>query len=103
MTGGMIVGWYCVPGPACYGFALSNGKYTSFSYPGAQTFAGGINAADQVVGSYTLDFLTYHGFISSPIPQADFQLSQYPSRGNDKPHPHPSPHLSDEPYCGIQA
>ena len=64
---GMIVGWYSIDGPADYGFALLNGQYVSFSYPGAHTFASGINALGQIVGSYTFDYLTYHGFVTSAV------------------------------------
>jgi uncharacterized membrane protein len=70
---GVIVGWYCVYGPACYGFALKSGKFLSFGYPGAKgTLAKGINASGQVVGEYTYDFQIYHGFVTSPITPADF-------------------------------
>jgi uncharacterized membrane protein len=70
---GVIVGWYGVGGLDS-GFALRSGKYLSFSYPGAKgTFAVAINASGQIVGQYTLDFQTYHGFVTSPIDEADFQ------------------------------
>jgi hypothetical protein len=66
-NGGTIVGWY-FSGPMAFSFALVNGHYASFGYPGAvYTLAYGINASEQVVGSYTLDYKTYHGFVTSPI------------------------------------
>ena len=70
---GIIVGWYRTPFtlPA---FALKNGKYVSLQVPGAKaTSAYGISVSGQIVGSYTYDFLTYHGFVTSPITDADFQ------------------------------
>src|SRR5581483_10221503 len=71
--GGMIVGWYTVPGGCACAFAMLNGKTLSFKYPGAQfTAAAAINALGQIVGQYTFDFQTYHGFITSPITTADF-------------------------------
>jgi len=70
---GIVVGWY-LSGSSAFGFALSNGRYTSFSYPGAKgTFPYGINTSGQVVGSYTLDYQSYHGFVTSPLTAADFQ------------------------------
>jgi probable HAF family extracellular repeat protein len=33
----------------------------------------GINNAAQVVGSYTFDEQTYHGFVTSPIAAEDFE------------------------------
>lgn len=68
---GIIVGWYASSTCIC-GFALKNGQYFSFSYPGAAaTFADGINGSGQVVGQYTFDYVSFHGFISSPITAAD--------------------------------
>ena len=67
----IIVGWYDVTGPADYGFAFSGGQYTAFRYPGAQTFAAGINISGQVVGQYTFDFQTWHGYVTAPISQPD--------------------------------
>jgi len=72
--GGTIVGWYNKATSSIYAFALRNGKYISFSYPGAKdTSAYGISASGQIVGAYTLDYQTYHGFVTSPITDADFQ------------------------------
>ena len=72
--GGVIVGWYRIPfGCLGCGFALKNGKYVSFKYPGADTYATGINASGQVVGQYTFDYQTFHGFVTSPILSADFR------------------------------
>lgn len=71
---GIIVGWYFMPGPVDYGFARKNGKYVSFRYPGEKaTFAYGINSSGQIVGSYTSDFVSYHGFVTSPITAKDFE------------------------------
>jgi probable HAF family extracellular repeat protein len=70
---GVISGNYFTS-PAVYGFALYNGQYISFSYPGAEgTYADGINDSGQVVGWYTLDYVAYHGFVTSPVTPADFQ------------------------------
>jgi len=56
-----------------YGFESKNGNYISFRYPGSvATSASGINASGQVVGEYTSDYQTYHGFVTSPITAADF-------------------------------
>jgi probable HAF family extracellular repeat protein len=73
----VVVGWYshCAQqGCKVSGFASRNGKYITLDYPGAQqTFALGINNAGQIVGSYTLDNTTYHGFVTSPLTAADFE------------------------------
>ncbi len=64
---GVIVGWY-LSGGVVSGFALVNGQFTSFTYPGAKgTLPRGINAAGQIVGEYTLDYITYHGFVTSSL------------------------------------
>jgi probable HAF family extracellular repeat protein len=70
--GGIVVGWYFSMGCNC-GFALKNGKYLSFTFPGASTEAFGINDSGQIVGAYTTDYETYHGFVTSPITADDFQ------------------------------
>jgi len=71
--GGIVVGWYFMPGPLDYGFAQKNGKYVSFRYPGEKaTFPTGISSTGQVVGAYTSDFISYHGFVTSPITAKDF-------------------------------
>jgi uncharacterized membrane protein len=72
---GIVVGWYDTGAPPyiVYGFVRSNGKYISFGYPGALTFAYGINAGGQIVGAYTFDSQTYYGFITNPVAPADFQ------------------------------
>jgi hypothetical protein len=72
---GMMVGWYTVP-YTCVGcaFVEKNGKYLSFAYPGAAfTAAGGINKSGVIVGAYTFDYNVWHGFITNPITDADFQ------------------------------
>jgi probable HAF family extracellular repeat protein len=70
---GMVVGWYFSTGHI-RGFALKNGKYLSFNFPGANTEAFGINNNGQIVGAYTTDdYNTYHGFVTSPITAADFR------------------------------
>jgi probable HAF family extracellular repeat protein len=69
---GIVVGWYLAESCAC-GFALVNGHFLSFGYPGATgTFPSAINASGQVVGSYTFDYQTFHGFVTSPITITDF-------------------------------
>jgi uncharacterized membrane protein len=71
---GIVVGWYCLSGSACYAYAFKNGKYISFRYPHARaTYADGINSAGQIVGAYTFDYQTSHGFVTSPITDADFE------------------------------
>jgi probable HAF family extracellular repeat protein len=51
-----------------------NGKYTRITYPGAiYSFAFDINNAGQIVGSYSFDQQTYHGFVTSPITATDFE------------------------------
>ncbi len=71
---GIVVGYYNPASADFYAFAVRNGKYISFIYPGAkETFAYGINASGQIVGTYTLDYQTYHGFVSSPLTPADFE------------------------------
>jgi probable HAF family extracellular repeat protein len=71
---GIIVGYYEKGPPYVFhSFVLKNGKYISFDYPGAQTFAQGINTSGQIVGTYTSDFQTYHGFVTSPVTNANFQ------------------------------
>jgi uncharacterized membrane protein len=69
---GIVAGWYFLGGTD-YGFALFKGKYLSFSYPGAATFAAGINSAGQIVGTYTFDFVTFHGFVTNPITTKEFE------------------------------
>lgn len=69
---GVMVGWYFLGG-VDYAFASRNGKYLSFAYPGALgTFADAINASGQIVGQYTLDYQTFHGFVTNPITAEDF-------------------------------
>ena len=68
----VIVGWYASSGYNA--FAYRGGKYLSFAYPGAAgTFPSAINLAGQVVGSYTFDYQTYHGFVTSPITEKYFR------------------------------
>ena len=71
----IIVGWYDSCGDTCayHGFAMRRGKYITLDFPGARdTFALGINDTGQIVGSYTVNGTTYHGFVTSPISAADF-------------------------------
>lgn len=64
---GVIVGWFEAPSGFA-GFVLRNGKYFSVAYPGAvYTFVLGINTTGQLVGSFSLDRQTYHGFVTSPV------------------------------------
>ncbi|MBZ5596892.1 MAG: hypothetical protein LAN83_01105 [Acidobacteriia bacterium] len=68
--GGVIVGYYA-EGGSDFGFALLNGNFASFGYPGVRaTAAYGISPSGQLVGAYTDDFITYHGFVTSPIAEA---------------------------------
>jgi uncharacterized membrane protein len=70
---GIVVGFYNCDSCLINAFALLNGKYLTFSYPGAmETFAFGINKTGQIVGSYTFDQQTYYGFVTNPITAADF-------------------------------
>ena len=51
-----------------FGFTLYKGKFVSFGYPGAvETLVYGMNSAGQVVGTYSFDYQTSHGFVTSPI------------------------------------
>lgn len=72
---GLIVGWYssstCTQGCA---FVSKSGKFLSFSFPGAIfTGAEGISSSGQIVGAYTFDYNSWHGFVTSPITDADFR------------------------------
>lgn len=70
---GVIVGWYAASGCVC-GFASKKGKFISFAFPGAAaTTAAGINKSGQIVGQYTFDYTAWHGYVTSPITDADFQ------------------------------
>lgn len=69
---GIVAGWYFLGGTD-YGFASKDGKYLSFQYPGAYTAAMGINSAGEIVGTYTFDFVTFHGFVTNPITDLDFR------------------------------
>jgi probable HAF family extracellular repeat protein len=70
---GVVVGYYFVY-PNFNGFLYKNGKYFSFSYPGAlYTAPNAINNAGQIVGAYSLDNVTYHGFVTDPISPADLR------------------------------
>ena len=61
-----IVGRYTDTARITHGFLLSNGRYTSFDYPGSTGFtrAFGINLAGQIVGDYTISNVE-HGFLLS--------------------------------------
>jgi hypothetical protein len=51
-----------------HGFLLDNGSYTTHDVPGStDTWATGINAASQIVGSYE-DVGGWHGFLATPVP-----------------------------------
>ena len=70
---GVVVGWYS-KGAFAYGFALINGRYTSVTYPGAvYTIPRAISSSGQIVGEYTLDYSTYNGFVTSPVPLGALQ------------------------------
>jgi uncharacterized membrane protein len=72
---GVIVGWW-FDGSAYAGFAWSNGKFISLLYPGADsTTAYGINNSGQVVGYYDSGY-PGHGFVTSPITDADFEAAE---------------------------
>jgi uncharacterized membrane protein len=75
----MIVGWW-YNGGAQVGFVWSKGRMISLVYPGAfATTALGINNAGQVVGDYTLGIATEnHGFVTSPVTDADFEREGVP-------------------------
>ena len=77
---GVIVGWW-FNGTAQVGFVWSKGKMISLSYPGAfATTARGINNAGQVVGDFTPGVGTEdHGFVTSPITDADFEREGVPA------------------------
>ena len=76
----IVVGWYDITGPADYAFAFRGGRYISFRYPGAQTFAAGINIFGQVVGQYTFDFQTWHGYVTAPIANLIDEPTPFDSR-----------------------
>ncbi len=70
---GLAVGYY-QDASGFPAFAFYKGKLLSFSYPGAvATGAYGVDGTGQVVGEYSLDFQTYHGFVTSPITSSDFE------------------------------
>ena len=70
---GIVVGYYQM-NAIVIGFALKNGKFLSFSYPNAvETFVYGVNKVEQIVGTYSTDYQTFHGFVTNPITSADFQ------------------------------
>lgn len=51
---------------ACTTFALAQGSYTQFDYPGATgTFAGSIDTYGHIVGNWTDSNYNYHGFLLS--------------------------------------
>ena len=73
----LIIGWYASSDCIC-GFASKNGKYFSFRYPAAAgTFPRGINKSGQIVGEYTVDYQTYHGFVTSPLTATDLDRPPY--------------------------
>ena len=62
---GSIVGSYCgADGIFVHGFLLSHGIYSSIDVPGAAfTYPTGINSRGDIVGGWTADASTYHGFL----------------------------------------
>lgn len=71
---GVIVGWYFSSSCHDCAFATKQGKFISLAFPGAAgTFAAGINNLGQIVGQYTFDYNVWHGFVTNPITDADFQ------------------------------
>jgi probable HAF family extracellular repeat protein len=79
--GGDIVGTYVDTSGNQHGFLLSNGKFTSLDYPGGpgtSTFARGISADGDIVGSYSTPPGTppnIHGFLLS---QGNYSEVQFP-------------------------
>jgi probable HAF family extracellular repeat protein len=76
---GIVAGWYfgCTSTCTEHGFVLMKGRYLSFDYPGGMfTFAEGINNAGQIVGGYSLDGSTTHGFVTSPVSAVDLRDSR---------------------------
>lgn len=56
------------------GFAYKDGQFVWFTVPDAmQTYVAGINNSGQIVGEYVLYDYSEHGFVSSPITDADFK------------------------------
>ena len=71
---GATAGWYALVGVCLRcGFVSRNGKYLSFQYPGADTYASGINDSGVVVGAYTFDYHSWHGFVTNAITAEDFR------------------------------
>lgn len=83
---GVIAGWYDTEGDVVtHGFFLSNGVYTSFEYPTAQsTYIYGINDAGDFVGNYIMTGGdAYRGFAS-----IGGQLSEVTVPGSTYAEPH---------------
>jgi uncharacterized membrane protein len=69
---GQITGLYQDSGGATHGFVLTGNNYTTVDPPGATfTQISGINNAGQLAG-YFDDATGRHGFIATPMPNADF-------------------------------
>ncbi len=70
---GLVAGYY-ENTSGFFGFALYKGKSISFGYPGAvETLVYGMNSAGQVVGTYSFDYQTCHGLVTSPVTSIDFE------------------------------
>jgi hypothetical protein len=64
----------------CATFAFAQGTYTKFDYPGATgTFAGTVNTAGDIAGSWTDVDYNYHGFLLS---NGTYTSINYPGADN---------------------
>lgn len=75
--GGQILALACFSGvPACQSYSLQSGVFSAqILYPGsAATTVYGINNADEIVGTYSNDDVTWHGFtlISGTFTNVDY-------------------------------
>lgn len=73
---GIVVGYYYSVSASCFSYAYSikTGNFASFGYPGALCTAPiAISNTGQVAGEYSLDDESFHGFVTSPITEADLQ------------------------------
>jgi hypothetical protein len=61
---GQIVGEYQNVGSSPHGFFLNGSNFSTIDFPGASsTYAGAINDASQIAGTYWLSQISYRGFI----------------------------------------